>query len=113
MSKKVNNSESPPEHKEWTLEQEELLAAWEAVKTEAFEKKTDWETKLSAAEEAEAVVADSEEPTEEQKNSAIELRKVADEAFKVQDDLFAKKLPESWVNVDTAPGPCQRYCKVK
>jgi chromosome segregation ATPase len=50
--------------------------------------RTDWETKLSAAE---AVVADSEEPTEEQKNSAIELRKVADEAFKVQDDLFAKK----------------------
>ena len=28
MSKKVNNSESPPEHKEWTLEQEELLAEW-------------------------------------------------------------------------------------
>ena len=28
MSKKVNNSESPPEHKDWTLEQEELLAEW-------------------------------------------------------------------------------------
>ena len=31
----------------------------------------------------------------------------------IDDDLFSKKLPESWVNVDTAPGPCQRYCKVK
>ena len=31
----------------------------------------------------------------------------------VDDDLFAKKLPKSWVNIDTAPRPCQKYCKVK
>ena len=29
------------------------------------------------------------------------------------DDLFAKKLPKTWVNIDTAPRPCQKYCKVK
>ena len=32
---------------------------------------------------------------------------------KVDDDLFAKKLPKTWVNIDTAPRPCQKYCKVK
>ena len=31
----------------------------------------------------------------------------------VDDDLFAKKLPKTWVNIDTAPRPCQKYCKVK
>ena len=31
----------------------------------------------------------------------------------VDDDLFAKKLPNTWVNIDTAPRPCQKYCKVK
>ena len=31
----------------------------------------------------------------------------------INDDLFAKKLPDSWKNPDAAPGPCQRYCKVK
>ena len=27
----------------------------------------------------------------------------------VDDDLFAKKLPKTWVNIDTAPRPCQKY----
>ena len=31
----------------------------------------------------------------------------------IDDDLFAKKLPESWVDINTAPRPCQKYCKVK
>ena len=31
----------------------------------------------------------------------------------VDDDLFAKKLPKTWVNIDTAPRQCQKYCKVK
>ena len=31
----------------------------------------------------------------------------------VDDDLYAKKLPKTWVNIDTAPRPCQKYCKVK
>ena len=31
----------------------------------------------------------------------------------VDDDLFSKKLPKTWVNIDTAPRPCQKYCKVK
>ena len=31
----------------------------------------------------------------------------------IDDDLFAKKLPKTWVNIDTAPRPCQKYCKVK
>ena len=31
----------------------------------------------------------------------------------VDDDLFAKKLPKTWVNIDTAPRPCQKYCKMK
>ena len=31
----------------------------------------------------------------------------------VDDDLFAKKLPKTWLNIDTAPRPCQKYCKVK
>ena len=31
----------------------------------------------------------------------------------VDSELFAKKLPDTWKNPDTAPGPCQRYCKVK
>ena len=31
----------------------------------------------------------------------------------VDSELFSKKLPDSWKNPDTAPGPCQRYCKVK
>ena len=31
----------------------------------------------------------------------------------VDDDLFDKKLPKTWVNIDTAPRPCQKYCKVK
>jgi len=28
-------------------------------------------------------------------------------------DLFKKKLPDTCKNPDTAPYPCQRYCKVK
>ena len=31
----------------------------------------------------------------------------------VNSELFAKKLPDTWKNPDTAPDPCQRYCKVK
>ena len=31
----------------------------------------------------------------------------------IDDDLFAKKLPESWIDINTAPWPCQKYCKVK
>jgi chromosome segregation ATPase len=68
----------------------ECKTAWQSVEEDAFAAKEDYEAKFAAAETAEKEVEDAKEATEEQKNNAIELRKVADEAFTIQDHLFAK-----------------------
>lgn len=65
---------------------------WADTKDSAFAAKAEWEEKLSAAENAEKIVADKgEEASEEEKQSAVNLRKIADDAFKAQDELFNNK----------------------
>ena len=65
---------------------------WTDTKDSAFAAKSEWEEKLSAAENAEKIVADKgEEASEEEKQSAVDLRKIADDAFKAQDELFNNK----------------------
>lgn len=65
---------------------------WADTKDSAFAAKAEWEEKLSAAENAEKIVADKgEEASEEEKQSAVDLRKIAEDAFKAQDELFNNK----------------------
>ena len=65
---------------------------WADTKDSAFAAKSEWEQNLSAAENAEKIVADKgEEASEEEKQSAVDLRKVAELSFKTQDELFNNK----------------------
>jgi hypothetical protein len=65
---------------------------WTDTKDPAFAAKAEWEEKLSAAENAEKIVSDKgEEASEEEKQCSVDLRKIADDAFKAQDELFNNK----------------------
>lgn len=65
---------------------------WAGTKDSAFAAKSDWKEKRLAAENAEKIVADKgEEASEEEKQSAVDLRKIAKNAFKAQDELFNNK----------------------
>lgn len=65
---------------------------WADTKDSAFAAKSEWEQNLSAAENAEKIVADKgEEASEEEKQSAVDLRKIAELSFKTQDELFNNK----------------------
>jgi len=65
---------------------------WADTKDSAFAAKSDWEEKLSAAENAEKTVSQkANEASEEEIESAINLRKIAEDAFKAQDELFNNK----------------------
>jgi chromosome segregation ATPase len=65
---------------------------WADTKDSAFAAKSDWKEKKLAAENAEKIVADKgEEASEEEKQSAVDLRKISKNAFKAQDKLFNNK----------------------
>lgn len=65
---------------------------WAGTKDSAFTAKAEWKEKRLAAENAEKIVADKgEEASEEEKQSAVDLRKIAKNAFKAQDELFNNK----------------------
>ena len=65
---------------------------WADTKDSAFAAKSEWKEKRLAAENAEKIVSDKgEEASEEEKQSAVDLRKIAKNAFKAQDELFNNK----------------------